>query len=103
MIEIKAYIRNVMVDDVIDALSKLEAVTGMAVVTLKEYGHAAKNGSLQRVEMTKLEVDVADDAEQQVVDCIVQYARTGKGHPGDGRVFVTQLKQAVRIADGVRE
>lgn len=103
MIEIKAYIRNVMVDNVIDALNTLEAVTGIAVVPLKEYGHSARDGSLERVEMTKLEVDVADDAAQQVVDCIVQHARTGKGHPGDGRIFVTELKQAVRIVDGSRE
>lgn len=100
MKEIKAYVRNVMVDDVIDALSKLNPVRGIAVVTLREYGHTDRNGSLDRVEMTKLEVDVADEAEQEVVDCIVSHARTGEGHPGDGRVFVTQLHRAVRIADG---
>lgn len=100
MKEIKAYVRNVMVDDVIDALGKLDAVHGIAVVTLREYGHVDRNGSLDRKEMTKLEVDVADESEQEVVDCIVTHARTGEGHPGDGRIFVTQLHRAVGIADG---
>ncbi len=103
MREIKAYVRNVKVDEVIDALSKLDAVSGVAVVSLRAYGHSAGNGGLKRVEMTKLEVDIADDAEQAVVDCIVEYGRTGAGHPGDGRVFVTQLERAVRIADGTED
>lgn len=100
MKEIKAYVRNQMVDAVVDALNEKGLVTGIAVVPLREYGHADNTGKLQRIELTKLEMDVADDMAETVVVCILEHARTGPGHPGDGKIYVSDVHRAIRIEDG---
>lgn len=100
MKEIKAYIREHMLDHVIDALAAIPGMPGIAVVHLREYGHATGDGSLVRVEMAKLEIDVDDALVTTVVETLVTQARTGDGHPGDGRVFVSDIGKVIRIADG---
>lgn len=102
MKEVKAYIRANMADGVVDALEQLDEVPAVAVVSLREFGHRHSDGQMQAVEMVKLEMDVMESAVGVVVDCILQHARTGAGHPGDGKVFVSDLAQAVRIEDGKR-
>jgi len=102
MKEIKAYVRNNMVDGVVAALWGIKDVTGIAIVELKAYGHAAADGTLTMVEMTKLEVDVADASFDAVVNTVIQHARTGTGHPGDGRVIISEIADVIRIEDGAR-
>lgn len=101
MKEIKAYVREVMLEQVISALAEVEDMPGIAVVHLREYGHV-QDGSLQRVKMAKLEVDVPEALATTVVEVIVANARTGDGHPGDGKVFISDLRDAIRISDGQR-
>lgn len=100
MKEIKAYVREHMLDEVVDALAVIPGMPGVAVVRLREYGHATDDGRLVRVDMAKLEIDVDDALLACVVETLVTHARTGDGHPGDGRVFVSELSQVIRIADG---
>ncbi len=50
--------------------------------------------------MTRLEIEVPDALADSVVECVREHARTGAGHIGDGRIYVTELSRAVRIADG---
>jgi nitrogen regulatory protein P-II 1 len=102
MYEIKAYVREVMAEHVVDALAEVKGVTSIAVVSLNEFGHLVSDGSpLEKVKMVKLEVDVATDADvDEVVDLIVRTSRTRDGHPGDGKVLVSRLIRAVRIEDG---
>ncbi|MDT0617452.1 P-II family nitrogen regulator [Salinisphaera sp. P385] len=102
MREIKAYVREHMLDHVIDALAAVPELPGIAIVQVREFGHAVQNGRLIKTEMAKLEIDVPDELVEQVVDTIIEHARTGEGHPGDGKVFVSELREAVRIADGTR-
>jgi nitrogen regulatory protein P-II 2 len=47
---------------------------------------------------TKVEIAVDDTVVEQVIEAITNVARTGK--IGDGKIFVTQLQQAVRIRTG---
>ena len=47
---------------------------------------------------TKLEIAVTDDIAEQVIEAIVNVARTGK--IGDGKIFVTQLDEVIRIRTG---
>lgn len=101
MKEIKAYIRKNRLDQVIDALEAIPGMPGIAVVHLREYGHATDSGDLVRIDMAKLEIDLEDALVDTVVNVIVAKAQTGAGHPGDGRVFVSELTQAIRIADGL--
>jgi len=100
MKEIKAYIREAMVDQVIDAIGKLPGPPGVTVLPVQAYGHRPGAPTLEPTRMAKLEVDVADDAFDQVVDTILENARTQGGHPGDGKVYVKELAGAYRISDG---
>ena len=101
MKEIKAYVRTNMVDHVIDELAKIPGLPGIAVVELRQYGHRLNDDErLEKVAMVKLEIDVPDELSDEIVDTIVAHARTKSGHPGDGRVFVSEPLRAVRIADG---
>ena len=102
MYEIKAYVREVMAEHVVDALAKVQGVASIAVVSLNEFGHLVGDESpLEKVKMVKLEVDVATETvADEVVDIIVRTSRTRDGHPGDGKVLVSRLVRAVRIEDG---
>lgn len=101
MKEIKAYIREAMVDSVVDALGEMPEVLALSVVALHGFGRG-EGGRLERVSSRKLELDVAAVDVDAVVDCIVRHARTGEGHPQDGKVYVSSLDDAIRIEDGVR-
>jgi len=100
MKEIKAYIREAMVDRVIDALAKLPGPPGVTVLQVQAYGHRPGGDTLEPARMAKLEVDVADDGLDRVVETILESARTQTGHPGDGKVYVSDLAGAYRISDG---
>lgn len=100
MYEVKAYVRREMLDGVVDALAAIPDIPGIAVVELRQYGHTVASSSLIKTRMAKLEIDVAEAQVQLVVNTIIGHARTEGGHPGDGKVFVTPLSRAVRIADG---
>lgn len=100
MQEIKAYVRNSMVNNVVDALAKLPTPPSVAVVPLEAFGHNVDNCEFAKVRVTKLEVDVPDELLEAVLSIIKQHARTGEGHAGDGRILVSEVVRAVRIADG---
>lgn len=102
MKEVKAYIREYMLDAVLDNLNTIPGLPGIAVVHLHEYGHAVGERRLLRADMVKLELDIPDDLVEIAVDAIRTQARTGDGHPGDGKIFVSKLDEAIRIADGAR-
>ena len=103
MKEVKAYVRNNMVDAVIDALAAMPGIPGVAVVPVTGFGHVHDDADTSmRVSMSKLEIDVPDDQVEPVIEAIVRHARTGAGHPGDGRIYVRGLDEAVYIADGRR-
>jgi len=102
MKEIKAYIRNQMVDGVLDALALLPGVRGVTLVAVRGFGHPKIEGPPQIVERTKLEIVVPDDQVEMIINCIIQHARTETGHCGDGKIFVSHVDTAVRIRNGER-
>ena len=102
MREVKAYIREHMLDEVINALAVVPNLPGIAVVSVREFGHAVGKGKLVRTDMAKLEIDLPEELVEPVVQAILRHAKTGEGHPGDGKIFISELSEAVRIADGQR-
>jgi nitrogen regulatory protein P-II 1 len=100
MKEIKAYVRNSMVNNVIDALAQLPSPPSVAVVPLEAFGHGVDNCEFAKVQVTKLEVDVPEDLLDAVLVTIKNHARTGDGHAGDGRILVSDVGRAIRISDG---
>ena len=99
---ITAIIKPSKLDDVRQALSGL-GVQGMTVTEVKGFGRQKGHTELYRgaeyvvdfLPKTRIEVAVASDMAERVIETILQSARTGK--IGDGKIFVYDLEQVVRI------
>ena len=102
---VSAVIKPFKLDDVREALAEA-GVHGITVTEVKGFGRQKGHTELYRgaeyvvdfLPKIKLEVAVADDQLDRVVDAIQQAARTGK--IGDGKIFVSALEQVVRIRTG---
>lgn len=100
-----AIIKPFKLDDVRDALSQI-GVQGMTVTEVKGFGRQKGHTELYRgaeyvvdfLPKIKLEVAVDSSRVDEVVDVLVQSSQTGK--VGDGKIFVYELDQAVRIRTG---
>ena len=103
MKEIKAYIRDQMRDAVVDAIEAMPDAPSVIWTAVRAFGHPKTEGPAKRVERTKLEMVVPDDRVEEVVDCILNHARTGEGHLGDGDIYITELQTAIRIDSGERK
>lgn len=99
---ITAIIKPFKLDDVRQALSEA-GVTGMTVTEVKGFGRQKGHNELYRgaeyvvdfVPKTKVEIAVDNSVVDQVVDLIINAARTGK--IGDGKIFITKLDDVIRI------
>ena len=104
---IKSVVRPNKVDDVKDALAKLN-IAGMTVTEVrghgKQKGHTAiyrgKEYQVSLLPKMEIEVVVPDAIADDAIKAIVQAARTGE--IGDGRVFVIPVEQSYRIRTGER-
>ena len=102
---VAAIIKPYRLDDVREALSEI-GVTGMTVYEVKGFGRQKGHTELYRgaeyvvdyIPKVKLEIAIADDQVDAVVDAIVEAAKTGK--IGDGKIFVTPLESVVRVRTG---
>jgi nitrogen regulatory protein PII len=102
---IKAIVRPNKVDDVREALQKLN-ISGMTVTEVrghgKQKGHTAiyrgKEYNVTLLPKMEVEVVVDDGAVDDAVKAIIQTARTGE--IGDGRVFILPVEQSFRIRTG---
>jgi len=102
---ITVVIKPFKLDDVREALSEI-GVQGLTVTEVKGFGRQKGHTELYRgaeyvvdfLPKMKLEIAVADDQLDSVVDAISRAARTGK--IGDGKIFVLPLEQAIRIRTG---
>jgi len=102
---VSAIIKPFKLDDVREALSEL-GVTGITVTEVKGFGRQKGHTELYRgaeyvvdfLPKIKVDVAVADDRLDAVIEAIATAARTGK--IGDGKIFVFDLMQAVRIRTG---
>jgi nitrogen regulatory protein P-II 1 len=102
---LKAIIRPSKVDDVKDALAKLN-ISGMTVTEVrghgKQKGHTAiyrgKEYNVSLLPKMQIEVVVTNNIADEAIRAIVEAARTGE--IGDGRVFVLPVERAYRIRTG---
>ena len=100
MHEIKAIIRRDRLESVLDALRLVPDVPGITVSTVTGFGKRhpqAVDGTVEfgHVTMTKLEVVVSDVMLPEALASIRRAAFTGR--PGDGKVFVLAVEQAIKI------
>ena len=102
---ISAIIKPFKLDDVREALSEL-SIQGMTVTEIKGFGRQKGHTELYRgaeyvvdfLPKIKIEVAVDDDRVEDIIGAISKAANTGK--IGDGKIFVFELEQVVRIRTG---
>jgi len=102
---VTAIVKPFRLDDVRNALSEV-GVQGMTVSEVKGFGRQRGHTELYRgaeyivdfLPKAKIEVAVADDRVEEVIEAIVNSAKTGK--VGDGKIFVTPLEHVCRIRTG---
>ena len=105
MKKIEAVIKPFKLEDVKDALAEI-GITGMTVSEVKGYGRQKGHSELYRgaeyvvdfLPKIKMEMVVDGSMVDQVVNTIVEAARTGK--IGDGKIFVSDINQIIRIRTG---
>jgi nitrogen regulatory protein P-II 1 len=105
MKQVTAIIKPFKLDEVREALAEL-GVTGLTVTEVKGFGRQKGHTELYRgaeyvvdfLPKIKVEVVVADDRVEAVIDAIVKSAHTGK--IGDGKIFVSPVEQVIRIRTG---
>jgi nitrogen regulatory protein P-II 1 len=105
MKKIDAVVKPFKLDEVREALSDI-GVSGLTVTEVKGFGRQKGHTELYRgaeyvvdfLPKVKIEIVVADNMVEQVLESIVKAARTGK--IGDGKIFVTTVEQVVRIRTG---
>ena len=102
---ITAIIKPFKIDDVRDALAGI-GIQGMTVTEVKGFGRQKGHTELYRgaeynvdfMPKIKIEVAVANDILDQTIEVIAESANNGK--VGDGKIFVVELSQVIRIRTG---
>jgi nitrogen regulatory protein P-II 1 len=102
---ITAVIKPFKLDEVREALSEI-GVTGLTVTEVKGFGRQKGHTEMYRgaeyvvdfLPKIKIELVVASEDLDRVIDTVINSARTGK--IGDGKIFVTPIEQTVRIRTG---
>ena len=105
MKKVEAIIRHFKAEDVKNALTK-SGIVGMTVTEVRGFGRQKGHTEMYRgaeykvdfVPKIKVEVVVADEKLQTVLDAIIHSAQTGQ--VGDGKIFISNLDNAVRIRTG---
>ncbi len=102
---VTAIIKPFKLDEVREALSAI-GVQGITVTEVKGFGRQKGHTELYRgaeyvvdfLPKVKIEIAIKDDLLDQVIEAIEKSANTGK--IGDGKIFVYDLEQAIRIRTG---
>ena len=102
---VTAIIKPFKLDDVREALSEI-GVSGITVTEVKGFGRQKGHTELYRgaeyvvdfLPKIKIEAGIADDQLERVIEAISGAAQTGK--IGDGKIFVFELADAIRIRTG---
>ena len=107
MKKIEATIKPFKLDEVKDKLNEI-GIQGITVTEVKGFGRQKGHTELYRgaeyvvdfLPKIKMEIVLADSLAEDVVSAIAKAAQTGR--IGDGKIFITNLEEAVRIRTGER-
>ena len=105
MNKVEAIVRHYKLEDIKNALTE-RGIMGMTITEVRGFGRQKGHTEMYRgteyavdfVPKVKLEVICSDDNLPQVIDTIMRTAQTGQ--IGDGKIFVADLKDIVRIRTG---
>jgi nitrogen regulatory protein P-II 1 len=103
--QIEAIIKPFQLDEVKEALMKV-GVQGMTISEVKGFGRQKGHVELYRgaeysidfLPKLKIQILVSDKRAAQVAETVMNAARTGK--IGDGKIFITQMEEVLRIRTG---
>ena len=103
MKEIKAIIKPFKLDNVLTELHKIEGLPGITISDIKGFGKSKGKGADETISeglhelvpKVKIELVVADEIADQIIDVIQQSAHTG--NIGDGKIFVIDVINVVKI------
>ena len=107
MKKIEAIVKPFKLDEVKEALHGIE-IQGMTVTEVKGFGRQKGHTELYRgaeyvvdfLPKIKIEIAVSDEMVDKAVQAVVEAANTGR--IGDGKIFVLDIEQAIRIRTGER-
>ncbi len=107
MKKIEAIVKPFKLDEVKEALQGI-GIQGMTVTEVKGFGRQKGHTELYRgaeyvvdfLPKIKIELAVSDEMAGKAVEAIVEAANTGR--IGDGKIFVTEIEEAIRIRTGER-
>ena len=105
MKKVEAIIRHFKLEEVKNALSE-QSVHGMTITEVRGFGRQKGHSEMYRgteyavdfVPKVKVEVVCRSDRVRMVIDTILKTAQTGQ--IGDGKIFVTNLEETIRIRTG---
>jgi nitrogen regulatory protein P-II 1 len=108
MKEIKAIIRPFKLNEVISELSKIKDLPGVTISEIKGFGKSRglseqdtkADDIFEFLHKTKIEMVVHDDNVNKIVDVIQKTSHTG--NPGDGKIFVLNVEEVVKIRTNER-
>ena len=104
---VTAIIKPFVLDQVRESLTEI-GIKGITVTEVKGFGRQKGHTELYRgaeyqvdlLPKVKIEIMVSDDLSEQVVETIIEQADTG--NIGDGKIFVTNVEEVIRIRTGER-
>ncbi|TDJ49899.1 MAG: P-II family nitrogen regulator [Nitrospina sp.] len=107
MKKVEAIIKPFKLDEVKDQLNEI-GIKGITVTEVKGFGRQKGHTELYRgaeyvvdfLPKIKLEIIISDDQLEDVINAIMKSAQTGR--IGDGKIFVTELQDTIRIRTGER-
>ena len=105
MKKIEAIIKPFKLDDVKEALNEI-GIQGMTISEVKGYGRQKGHKEIYRgaeyvvdfIPKIKIEIVIQSDWAEKVIDTIKTSANTGK--LGDGKIFISDIEQAIRVRTG---
>lgn len=107
MKKIEAIIKPFKLDEVKDRLNDM-GIHGLTITEVKGFGRQKGHTELYRgaeyvvdfLPKIKLEIIVADDRVEEILGAVTESAQTGR--IGDGKIFVSQIEEVIRIRTGER-
>lgn len=108
MKEIKAIVQPFRSSKIVSALKHIPGLPGVTVFDVRGFGRqqaagaagTIPEGSVDYVKKVQLEIVVPDQMAERVIQTIRDHAHTG--NPGDGKIFVRSVDDALRISSGER-
>lgn len=105
MKKVEAIIRPFKLDDVRESLLE-NGIKGLTISEVRGYGRQKGHSEIYRgseyqlefVPKVKIEIVLEDSMVDNIVDCILKNARTGE--VGDGKIFISNIEDAIRIRTG---